>query len=656
MVKVSLKDGKQIEVESGTTVAAVAALISEGLARVAVCAGITPQGQVGGSRVNGTYFVDLGAKVTVDCTLQIYTLKDEIGMQALRHTASHVLAAAVKNIYPTVKLGIGPAIEGGFFYDFDFSTPIRSEDLEKIEAEMDRIIKLGGAVERKERSRAEAGRILDAAREVYKIEMLNEIPKGEKISFYKIQNFQDLCAGPHLPNLSKIKAFKLTKITGAYWRGDAKNKMLTRIYGVAFDKASDLADYITTQEEIKKRDHNKIGRDLEIFTTHELVGQGLPLIMPNGAKIIQTLIRFIEDEEERRGYLFCRTPFMAKSDLYKVSGHWQHYKDGMFVIGNELLDEDILALRPMTCPFHFLIYKQGIKSYRDLPIRYAETAYLFRNESSGEMHGLTRVRQFTFSEGHIVCRPDQVDQIFDEVLDLANFVMNALGIKNEIWYRFSKWDPKNKEKYIDNPSAWETSQNEIRKILLRNKIKFVEAEGEAAFYGPKIDIQTRNVYGKEDTLITVQLDLALADRYDMYYIDENGEKKRPYIIHRGSIGCYERTLAMLIEKYAGAFPAWLAPIQVALMGISNKQDAFIDSVYLQLRGAGIRVHKDVRNEKVGYKIREATLKKIPYMLVAGEKEQAAGTISVRTREGTDLGEMKIEEFIAKIKEQCANFK
>jgi len=644
MIKVSLKDGNIIEVESGKTVADVAAMISENLARVAICAAINDK------------TVDLSTKITADCALHIYTLKDEAGKQALRHTAAHVMAAAVKNIYPTARLGIGPAIEGGFYYDFDFATPIKVEDLSKIEAEMDRIIKLGGAVERKEKSRAEAGRILDAAREVYKIEMLNDIPKGEKISFYKLQSFNDLCAGPHLKDLSKIKAFKLTKITGAYWRGDAKNKMLTRIYGVAFDKASDLADYITTQEEIKKRDHNKIGRDLEIFTTHELVGQGLPLLMPNGAKVIQILSRFVEDEEERRGYLFCRTPFMAKSDLYKVSGHWQHYKDGMFVIGNELLDEDILALRPMTCPFHFLVYKQGIKSYRDLPIRYGETAYLFRNESSGEMHGLTRVRQFTFSEGHIVCRPDQVNQIFDEVLDLADYIMDVLGIRNDIWYRFSKWDPKNKEKYIDNPSAWETSQNEIRKILVRNKIKFVEAEGEAAFYGPKIDIQTRNVYGKEDTLITIQLDLALAERYDMNFIDENGEKVRPYIVHRGSIGCYERTLAMLIEKHAGAFPLWLAPTQGVIMGISNKQDGYVEGVYKQLRAEGFRIQKDIRNEKVGYKIREATLKKIPYMLVAGEKEESAGTISVRTREGVDLGTMPVADFIAKIKQQCKEFK
>ena len=652
MINVSLKDGNCIQIEPGTTVATLAGQISENLARVAICAKIT----IGTGEGARERIVDLNTKITADCGLHICTLKDEEGKKALRHTAAHVMAAAVKNIFPTVKLGIGPAIEGGFYYDFDFSTPIKSDDLSKIEAEMDRLIKLGLPVVRSEKSRAEAGRILDAAREVYKTELLTEIPRGEKISFYKIENFADLCAGPHIPNLSKIKAFKLTKITGAYWKGDAKNKMLTRIYGVAFDKASDLAEYITTQEEIKKRDHNKIGRDLEIFTTNELVGQGLPLIMPNGAKIIQILQRFVEDEEERRGYQFTMTPYMAKSDLYKVSGHWQHYKDGMFVIGNELLDEEVLALRPMTCPFQYLIYKNGIKSYRDLPIRYAETSKLFRNESSGEMHGLTRVRQFTLSEGHIMCTPTQVQQVFDEVLDLIRFIMKAIGIEDQISYRFSKWDPQDKEKYIDNPAAWEKSQAEIKKVLTRNKMKFVEADGEAAFYGPKIDIQARNVYGKEDTIITVQLDLALAEKFDMTYIDERGEKVRPYIVHRSSIGCYERTLAMLIERYAGAFPVWLSPTQVTVMGISNKQDDYVDAVCKQLTAAGIRAAKDVRNEKVGYKIREATMKKVPYILITGEKEQSSGQISIRTREGADMGAMSVSDFVNNIKNQCREFK
>jgi threonyl-tRNA synthetase len=647
-VKVLLKDGNSISVPAGSTVAAVAAAISENLARVAVCASL--------SDVKGERIVDLTAKLNADCTLHIFTLKDAEGQRALRHTAAHVLAAAVKNIFPTAKLGVGPAIEGGFYYDFDFATPIKSEDLSKIEAEMDRLIKLNLPVIRQDKSRAEAGRILDAAREVYKIEILNDIPRGEKISFYKIDGFADLCAGPHIPTIGKIKAFKLTRITGAYFKGDAKNKMLTRIYGVAFDKAADLADYITTQEEIKKRDHNKIGRDLEIFTTHELVGQGLPLIMPNGAKIIQILQRFVEDEEERRGYLYTRTPYFAKSDLYKVSGHWDHYKEGMFIVGNELLDEEVFALRPMTCPFQFLIYKANMHSYRELPLRYAETSFQARNESSGEMHGLIRVRQFTIADAHIIARPDQVHQVFSECIDLSRFLLRAIGLDENITFRLSKWDPRNREKYIGNPADWEKSQEEIRKVLVKNKIKFTETEGDAAFYGPKIDIQTRNVYGKEDTIITMQLDFSLAERFDMTYIDENGKAARPFIIHRTSIGCYERTLALLIEKYAGAFPVWLSPVQATVMGISNKQDDYVTKIYDEIYAAGLRVQKDLRNEKVGYKIREATMKKIPYMLVAGEKEETAGTVSVRTREGADLGTMSVREFIDKVKAQCAEFK
>ena len=654
MVKVSLKDGNVIEVEQGTKIAALAAQISENLARVAICAGITLPPK--GDEEPKERIVDLQTKITSDCALKIYTMKDEEGKRALRHTAAHVLAAAVKNIFPTAKLGIGPAIEGGFYYDFDFTTPIKSEDLPKIEAEMDRLIKLGLPVTRLEKSRAEAGRILDAQREVYKTELLTQIPRGEKICFYKIENFSDLCEGPHIASLSKIKAFKLTKITGAYWKADAKNKMLTRIYGVAFDKASDLADYITTQEEIKKRDHNKIGRDLEIFMTHELVGQGLPLYMPDGARVMQILRRFVEDEEQKRGYQMTMTPLMAKSDLYKVSGHWQLYKDKMFVIGNELLDEEVLALRPMTCPFHFLIYKNGIKSYKDLPIRYSETSTMFRNEASGEMHGLIRVRQFTISEGHIVCRPNQVQDIISECLDLANHMMKALGIADKVYYNLSKWDPKKPDKYINNPEAWNKSEAEIRKALVRNKLKFVESEGDAAFYGPKIDLLFRNVYGKEDALITIQLDMALAEKYDMQYIDDTGFRSRPYIIHRTSIGCYERALAILIEHYAGAFPVWLSPTQIMVMGISNKQDEYVSKVVGELLSAGLRAQKDIRNEKIGYKIRESTLKKIPFNIIVGEKEENEGRVSVRTREGIDLGSMELEKFIEMVKDLCKEFK
>ena len=532
--------------------------------------------------------------------------------ETLNHTAAHVMAYAVKSIFPNAKLGIGPAIEGGFyyggvadakergyafFYDFDFPTPIKTEDLAQIEAEMERIIKLNCAVVASEKTRAEARRILDANKEIYKIELLNEIPRGEKITMYKIDKFVEMCAGPHVDNVGEIKAFKLTKIAGAYWRGDSKNKMLTRIYGVAFTKKSELDEYLVMQEEAKRRDHNKLGRELEIFTTIDVVGQGLPLIMPNGAKAFQVLQRFVEDEEERRGYLLTRTPSFAKKDMYEVSGHWQHFKRDMFVMGNEVLDEEIFALRPMTCPFQFYIYKNSIKSYRDLPIKYAETSTLFRNENSGEMHGLIRLRQFTISEGHIICRPDQVQQIFDEVLDLISYCMNALGIEKDVSYRLSKGDPKNKEKYIDNPVAWQSSEDEIRKVLVRRKMKFVEADNEAAYYGPKIDVQFRNVHGKEDTIITVQLDFALADRFDMTYVDENGEKVRPFIVHRTSIGCYERTLAMLIEKYAGAFPVWLSPVQAVIMGISNRQDDYINSVHTKIRAANVRIEKDTRNEK-----------------------------------------------------------
>lgn len=651
MINITLKDGNTIQIESGLSVSVVAALISENLARVAICAKV------------GDRFVDLNHKLTQDTTLRIYTLKDPEGQLALRHTAAHVMAAAVKNIFPTAKLGVSHETMRDdhinsrhmFSYDFDFATPIKSEDLSKIEIEMDRIIKLDFPVTSSNKSRAEATRMLDANKEVYKIDILNQIPRGEKITFYKIDKFSDLCGGPHLPNVNKIKAFKLTQITGAYWRADSKNKMLTRIYGVAFDKANDLETYTTTQEEIKRRDHNKIGRDLELFTTVDCVGQGLPILLPNGAKIVQILQRFVEDEEERRGYLRVMTPDFAKSDMYKISGHWQHYKDNMFIIGNEVLDEEIFALKPMTCPFHFFSFRNSIRSYRDLPIKYAETAKQYRSESSGEMHGLIRVRQYTLSDGHIICRPDQVQTIFRECIDLSNFLLKAIGI-NDITYRLSKWDPKNKEKYIDNPQAWESSQAEIRKVLTSNKLKFVESDGDAAFYGPKIDIQYRNVYGKEDTLVTMQLDFANAERFDLTYVDENGEKVRPFIVHRSSIGSYERTLAMLIEKHAGAFPVWLSPLQAIIIGISNKQDAYVDEVLTKISHKGIRIQKDIRNEKVGYKIREYTLKKIPFMLVVGEKEQAENTVSVRTREGEDLGTMSIEDFISRVETLRKEFK
>lgn len=574
----------------------------------------------------------------------------------LNHTAAHVLAYAVKNIYPTAKLAIGPATDSGFYYDFDFATPIKDEDLPKIEAEMLRIIKSDFAVERKEMSRTEASRFLTKNHEVYKVELLQDIPRGEPISFYTMGNFTDMCAGPHVDHIGKIKAFKLNQITGAYWRGNEKNKMLTRIYGVAFSKKSELDAYVAWQEEIKKRDHNKIGRELGFYTSSDLVGQGLPLFLPAGSTILRTMQRFVEDEEIRRGYLHVKTPSFAKNDLYKVSGHWQHYKDSMFIIGDEVLDEDVKALRPMTCPMHILLYKSELHSYKELPIRYAETAKQFRNENSGEMHGLIRLREYTLSDGHVIVRPDQIQQVVDECLDLTNYLLKVLGMQNDVSFRLSKWDPENKEKYIDNKDGWEWSQNEIRQSLIRNKVKFYEADGEAAFYGPKIDIQAKNIYGKEDTLFTIQLDFALAERFGLTYIDENGKKAKPYIIHRSSIGCYERTLAMLIEKTMGALPVWLSPTQVRVMSITNAQDEYCQQVKDKLLMSGFRAETDLRNEKIGLKIREATVKKIPYNIIVGAKEQDAHLVSVRTREGNDLGQMSLDDFIALLTKDVKEFK
>ncbi|MDR0383990.1 MAG: threonine--tRNA ligase [Christensenellaceae bacterium] len=562
----------------------------------------------------------------------------------LCHTASHVLAMAVKNIYPLAKLGIGPAIDGGFYYDFEFATPIKELDLRKIESEMGRIIKLNLPVIRKEMTRAEASRILTKLKEPYKLELLNDIAKNEKISFYYIGEFGDLCAGPHLEEVGGIKEFKLTKITGAYWRGNEKNKMLTRIYGVAFDRQGLLMEYEKEQEEALKRDHNKLGRELGIFMTSEIVGQGLPLFMPNGAKLMEILTRFVEDEETKRGYLRTRTPSLAKSDLFKISGHWEHYKDGMFILGNEVLDEEVFALRPMTCPFQILCYKNDLHSYKELPIRYAETSPQFRKESSGEMHGIIRLRQFTISDAHIFLREDQVQQVFDECLDLTMFLLRILRLDKAITFRLSKWDPKNREKYIDDAKMWEKSQDAIRKVLLHNKLEFTEADGEAAFYGPKIDIQTKNVHGKEDTIITIQLDLALPKLFGLSYINDKGEKVMPYMVHRTSIGCYERTIAMLLEQTSGNLPLWLAPIQIIIMGVTNEQDDYCLEVK-KLLTEKFRCEVDLRNEKLGLKIREAARKKIPIKIVVGAKEAASATVSV------DGKEMSVDELVTKLEKQ-----
>ncbi len=636
MIKITLKDGSVKEISRGLTVLEAAEGISQGLARNATA------GEVNGKTVDLRYVLD------EDCRLSILTFDDQAGRQAYWHTTSHIMAQAVKRLFPETKLAIGPSIETGFYYDFDVETPFSAEQLQKIEKEMDNIIKEDLPIERFTLNRDEALKLMESNGEIYKVELIQELPEDAVISFYRQGEFTDLCAGPHLMSTGKVKAVKLVNLAGAYWRGNEKNKMLQRVYGVSFPKKSMLDEHLERLEEAKKRDHNKLGRELQLFMTSEPIGQGLPLLMPKGAKVIQVLQRFIEDEEERRGYVLTKTPLMAKSDLYKISGHWQHYKDGMFVLGDEDKDEEVLALRPMTCPFQFMIYNSSLHSYRDLPIRMAETSTLFRNEASGEMHGLIRVRQFTISEGHLVVTPDQLEEEFKGVLDLINYVLDILGIREDISYRFSKWDPANKEKYIDNPEAWEDTQRKMKNILDHVGLDYKEAEGEAAFYGPKLDIQFRNVHGKEDTMITVQIDFSLPERFDMTFIDKDNQKKRPYVIHRTSIGCYERTLAMLIEKYAGAFPTWMAPVQVKVLPIIEKQHEYAASIAAQLRKFGVRVETDTRNEKIGYKIREAQLEKIPYMLVIGDKEMENGQVAVRSRKEGDLGAMDVNAFVQKL--------
>jgi threonyl-tRNA synthetase len=642
MIKITLKDGSIKEVEAGISVLDIAKSISEGLARNACC-GI----------VNGKV-VDLRHTVNEDSELAICTFDSQEGKDALRHSVSHVLAYAVKRLYPNTKLAIGPAINDGFYYDFDVEKSFSADDLIKIEDEMRKIIKENPSIERFELPRSEALKLMEEANESYKVELINDLDENEVISFYKMGDFIDLCAGPHLISLKPVKAVKLLRSAGAYWKGNEKNKMLSRIYGTAFLKKSDLDAHLEALEEAKRRDHNKLGRELGIFTTDENVGQGLPLLMPKGAKIIQLLQRWVEDEEEKRGYVLTKTPLMAKSDLYKVSGHWDHYKDGMFVLGDEEKDTEVMALRPMTCPFQYSIYNATQHSYRDLPVRFAETSTLFRNESSGEMHGLIRVRQFTLADGHIVCTPEQLEEEFKGCVDLINHIMTTLGIDKDISYRFSKWDPNNTEKYINDPEAWNNTQNIMRDILNHLGIDYVEADDEAAFYGPKLDIQFKNVHGKEDTIITVQIDFALASRFGMTYIDKNGDKKYPYIVHRSSIGCYERTLAMLIEKYAGALPTWLCPTQAIVLPISDKYNDYAESIVKDFKNAGIRINGDYRAEKIGYKIREARLERIPYILVVGEKEAANNEASVRSRKNGEEGALQVSELKNRLILEIAN--
>ena len=638
MLHITLKGGDVREVAENTTVEALCREISMGLFRAACAA-----------RVNGRV-VDLRTPLTEDATLEILTFDDPDGQKAYRHTASHILAQAVMRLFPGVKFAIGPAIDNGFYYDFDKESAFTPEDLEKIEAEMKAIIKEDLPIERFELPIEEARGLM--ADQPYKLELMEEhAAGGEPISFYKQGDFTDLCAGPHLMTTGGVKAYKLTSCTGAYWRGSEKNKMLQRIYGTAFPKRADLDAYLEQVEEAKKRDHNKLGRELELFTTSDIIGQGLPIMLPKGARIIQILQRFVEDEEQRRGWQLTKTPFMAKSDLYKISGHWDHYRDGMFVLGDPEKDDEVFALRPMTCPFQYQAYLNRARSYRDLPLRYNETSTLFRNEASGEMHGLIRVRQFTISEGHLMCLPEQLEDEFKNCLELAIFMLKTLGLYEDVSYRFSQWDPNDREKYIGTKEQWDEAQGVMERILKHLDIPYVVGVGEAAFYGPKLDIQIKNVHGKEDTLITIQIDQMLAEKFGMEYVDRDGSKKNPYIIHRTSLGCYERTLALLIEKYAGAFPLWLAPEQVRVLPISEKQADYASAVAKKLFDNGLRAEADLRNEKVGYKIREAQVQKIPYMIVVGDKEMESGELSVRSRRDGDLGTMSMEAFLAKTKEE-----
>lgn len=639
--------------------------LSEGLARVACMAEIDGKA------------VDLRTMVDKDCSLNILTFDSDEGKRAYRHTCSHVLAEAVKNLYPDAKLAIGPSIENGFYYDFDMP-PLTREDLDKIEAEMKKIIKKGERLTYFTLPREEAIQMYKDKDEPYKVQLIEDLPEDEEISFYQQGDFVELCAGPHIMSTKPIKAFALTSSSGAYWRGDEHNKMLTRIYGTAYTKKDELEEYLAYLADIKNRDHNRLGRDMDIFTTVDIIGQGLPLFMPKGTKIIQKMQRWIEDLEEYDwGYVRTRTPLMAKSTLYKISDHWYHYKDGMFLLGYDNMDEimsaedrsseirgvedlnliendadaDVMALRPMTCPFQYYVYKARQKSYRDLPYRMGETSTLFRNEQAGEMHGLTRVRQFTISEGHLVCTPEQIKDEFKGCVDLARYCLTTLGLEEDVTYRFSKWDPEKAEDYLGDAESWERVQDLMRDILDEIGLEYTEEAGEAAFYGPKLDIQAKNVYGKEDTMITIQLDMFLSERYDMYYIDKDGQKKRPYIIHRTSIGCYERTLAWLIEKYSGNLPTWLCPEQVRILPISDKIADYAEEVRRELRRNGVDVTVDNSSERIGYKIRKAQMEKIPYMLVLGAKEAEEGNVSVRSRYLGDEGVKPLGEFVSALCEE-----
>lgn len=638
-MKITLKGDVIKEFNDGMSAYDIAKEISGGLARAACAA-----------RINGKV-CDLRTTITEDSALDILTFDDEDGKKAFRHTASHILAQAVKRLFPNTKLAIGPAIDNGFYYDFDVEKPFSPEDIAAIEKEMKAIVKEGIALEHYELPPAEAIEYLKSIGETYKVELCEEhAGKNEPISFYKQGDFTDLCAGPHLMNTGSVKAFKLTNCTGAYWRGDAKGKQLCRVYGTAFPKASELEEYLKAVEEAKSRDHNKIGRELEYFTTVDYIGQGLPILLPKGAKTIQTLQRWVEDEEYKRGYVLTKTPFMAKRDLYKISGHWDHYRDGMFILGDpDDETKECFALRPMTCPFQYQVFLNRQRSYRDLPMRLGETSTLFRNEDSGEMHGLIRVRQFTISEGHLILRPEQLEEEFKGCLELAKYCLDTVGMLEDCTFRFSQWDPENpKNKYEGTKEQWETAQATMKKILDNLGVEYTIGIDEAAFYGPKLDIQYKNVFGKEDTIVTIQIDMLLAEKFGMEYVDVDGTKKNPYIIHRTSLGCYERTLAYLLEKYAGALPLWMSPEQVRILPITDRAKEYGEAISAKLEALGIRTSVDNRSEKIGWKIRQAQLEKIPYFFIVGDKEVEDNTVALRSRKEGDLGASPLDEVINRI--------
>ncbi|MBP3759867.1 MAG: threonine--tRNA ligase [Ruminococcus sp.] len=645
MINLKLKDGSIREIENAAPASEIIKGIGMGLYKAACCV-----------KINGEV-KDLRTVIENDCEFEVCTFDSIDGKKTFWHTASHILAQAVKRLYPNAKLAIGPAIDNGFYYDFDLEKPFSPEELTKIEAEMKKIVKEGIAIEQFELSPEDAIAKLKEMDEPYKVELCEEhADKGEPISFYKQGEFTDLCAGPHLMTTAPVKAFKLLSCTGAYWRGSEKNKMLSRVYAVAYPKAAELEEDIKKREEAKLRDHNKLGRELEIFTTVDYIGQGLPIILPKGAKIIQTLQRFVEDEEEKRGYLLTKTPYMSKNDLYKISGHWDHYRDSMFILGDPDDDsKECLALRPMTCPFQYQVFLNRQRSYRDLPMRLGETSTLFRKEDSGEMHGLIRLRQFTISEGHLILRPEQLEEEFKGCLELAKYMLETVGLAEDVSYRFSQWDPANpNNKYEGTPEQWEKAQTAMGNILDNLGVKYTIGIDEAAFYGPKLDIQIKNVFGKEDTLITIQIDMLIAQRFGMEYVDVDGTKKNPYIIHRTSIGCYERTLALLIEKYAGAFPLWLAPEQVRIVPVADRHLDYCNALKSKLEAAGIRCSIDDRAEKVGKKVRDARLEKLPVWVTVGDKEVEGNTVSVSSRREGDLGSMSQNDLLGKLLDDIAN--